>query len=213
VSQSKTQFVYLIASSDSSLVKIGTAQDVAARLRTLQNSSPTPLQVLWQTEGGRRLEAGLHEQFAEYRQHGEWFNLQGLDAVGMVSAAADQLAANVAVRDARKRPAYLRSDIEDDGALGSMMAVLVWESSIADPQERLLMLALADQGGARRVWMRHADLHRKTQIPLGELDAVLARLVEKNLVRPTSEPHPAGLPLPGYWINVALLRSMRAFQA
>lgn len=121
----QAQYVYLIGSSESPLVKIGTAQDVAARLRTLQNSSPTPLRLLWQTEGGRGLEAALHEQFAEYRQHGEWFNLQDRDAVSVVSAAAERLAADVAVRDARKRPAYLRPG-EDDGALGSMMVVLVW---------------------------------------------------------------------------------------
>lgn len=89
--QPKTQFVYLIGSAGSSLVKIGTTQDIASRLRNIQNMSPTPLSVLWQTEGGLALEQALHSRFGKYRKHGEWFDFGRRDPITLVSNAAAEL--------------------------------------------------------------------------------------------------------------------------
>lgn len=91
--------VYLIGSPDSHLVKIGTTRDIATRLRNIQNMSPAPLEVLWQTAGGLLMERVLHERFRKYRRHGEWFDFGSQDAVQLVSAAAADVAYLAPARD------------------------------------------------------------------------------------------------------------------
>ena len=88
VTTRRPEFVYLIGSLDSRLVKIGMSDDVQRRLDQLQRMSPAVLRVLWQTEGGRELEAALHRKLWKYRQHGEWFDFGNRDAVSLVSRAA-----------------------------------------------------------------------------------------------------------------------------
>lgn len=80
------EVVYLIGSPDNRLVKIGRSVNVEARLRSIQNMSPSPLKVLWTTPGGRELEAEFHAIFADYRVHGEWFDFGDRDAVTLVAA-------------------------------------------------------------------------------------------------------------------------------
>jgi hypothetical protein len=68
--------VYFLADPVSQLVKIGTAHDVAARVRSIELMSPVPLVLLGViAAGGRRLEASLHRRFQAHRSHGEWFFL------------------------------------------------------------------------------------------------------------------------------------------
>jgi hypothetical protein len=88
----QAQYVYLIGSSESPLVKIGTTNNIASRLRSIQNMSPAALAVLWQTEGGLVLEQALHERFRKYRKHGEWFDFGRRDPVTVVNTAASELA-------------------------------------------------------------------------------------------------------------------------
>jgi hypothetical protein len=55
-------------------IKIGvTGGDVKGRLAGLRNGSPTELELRATMNGGRELERWVHEQFAEFRLHGEWF--------------------------------------------------------------------------------------------------------------------------------------------
>ncbi|MEV7282654.1 GIY-YIG nuclease family protein [Streptomyces sp. NPDC093111] len=79
-----TNQVYLIGSTDSSLVKIGWTDNPNRRLRDLQTGSPVVLQLLAVFEGGPIVEAELHRRFADKRRHGEWFDL-GPDPVAVVS--------------------------------------------------------------------------------------------------------------------------------
>lgn len=65
-------FAYFIAGDDGA-IKIGTALDVAKRLKGLQTSHPTKLSVLASVPGGRGAEQDYHARFAEHRLHGEWF--------------------------------------------------------------------------------------------------------------------------------------------
>lgn len=107
--------VYLIGSPDSRLVKIGTTQDIKARLRGIQNMSPAPLEVLWQTEGGLLMERVLHERFREYRCHGEWFDFGSSDPVELVSEAAADLNYLIPAREYVQQdplPAATCADIE-----------------------------------------------------------------------------------------------------
>jgi len=96
------QYVYLIGGDASPLVKIGTTNNVASRLRSIQNMSPTPLRVLWHTEGGFGLEQALHDRFRKYRKHGEWFDFGNRNPVTAVSKAAAGLAH--LVRDPKSAP-------------------------------------------------------------------------------------------------------------
>ncbi|MFD5898562.1 GIY-YIG nuclease family protein [Streptomyces sp. NPDC060366] len=84
-------WVYLVGSVAARPVKIGTAADVAARLRDLQCGSPVRLHVMWQTRGGRRLEHALHQRFAAYRSHGEWFDFGEDHPVAIIATAAVDL--------------------------------------------------------------------------------------------------------------------------
>lgn len=65
--------VYFVQSVSGGPIKIGCAVDPLSRLETLQTSYPGPLRLLAVTDGGYRLERQLHEQFSQYRIHGEWF--------------------------------------------------------------------------------------------------------------------------------------------
>jgi hypothetical protein len=85
--QDGAEFVYLIASNASTLVKIGRSVNVPRRLIDIQRMCPVPLVVLWQTEGGFELETALHVMFQRYRRHGEWFDFGGQDPIELVTRA------------------------------------------------------------------------------------------------------------------------------
>ena len=67
--------VYFILAGDDGPVKIGWANDVAARRKALQTSHHEPLRLLRIIEGRRQTERWLHEClcFAGQRMAGEWF--------------------------------------------------------------------------------------------------------------------------------------------
>jgi hypothetical protein len=81
------EVVYLIGSSTSRLVKIGRTKNVSARLRSIRNMSPAPLEVQWTTPGGYALEAHLHCTLARYRAHGEWFDFGSEDPLELIGPA------------------------------------------------------------------------------------------------------------------------------
>jgi hypothetical protein len=84
----KSSWVYAVVQSGSGRVKIGRSQDPVLRLKVLNTSSPEPLRLVWQTEGGVELEGYLHTVFAARRLNGEWFDFTGLDAAQVVEQAA-----------------------------------------------------------------------------------------------------------------------------
>lgn len=98
-----TEYVYLIGSEENHLVKIGRSTNVPARIAALQSGSPIRLALLWQTEGGAKLEAALHRWFKPFRTHGEWFELQGGDALDQVKVALAEMAAAEQARLMEKR--------------------------------------------------------------------------------------------------------------
>jgi len=63
--------IYLLRANDR--IKIGYAEDVAARVKTLQTGSPVPLTLLAAFPGDRATEAALHRRYAHLRVAGEWF--------------------------------------------------------------------------------------------------------------------------------------------
>lgn len=74
IDPSRTAGVYFVRAG--AVVKVGTSQDVRARLRTLQTGCPEPLQLLAVMRGGRAEEAEVHRLFDYLRIHGEWFRAE-----------------------------------------------------------------------------------------------------------------------------------------
>lgn len=73
-SSKRLQSVYFIRSERCGPVKIGIANDVDARLLSLQTAHPHPLTVIAVIpNGGKLKERELHLQFAGSRLNGEWF--------------------------------------------------------------------------------------------------------------------------------------------
>jgi hypothetical protein len=93
----RSTFVYVIG-GERGLVKIGVSEHPERRLAQLQTGSGMTLRLLWQTEGGIRLERTLHRKFGLQRTTGEWFDFDQADPVAAVSAAVAELRTTAAER-------------------------------------------------------------------------------------------------------------------
>lgn len=73
------QVVYLLGHSrrpkDGEPVKIGTAKDVAKRIENIQAGSFQKLYLVCWFEGDGQLERELHDELAEHRIRGDWFEM------------------------------------------------------------------------------------------------------------------------------------------
>lgn len=85
------EVVYIMRAPGHRPVKIGTAGEVDKRAASLGTASPVPLEVLWTTPGDHTLEKALHEEFKEFRLHGEWFDFGDRDPVQMVANAVNAI--------------------------------------------------------------------------------------------------------------------------
>lgn len=94
-----TERVYLIGSTDLLTAKIGRSVDLGRRLYSIQLMSPVRLEVLWSCEGGKDLERALHDHFASYWSHGEWFTFPD-DPARRVREAAEQQLMDVSAQPA-----------------------------------------------------------------------------------------------------------------
>lgn len=65
--------IYFVRCAATQHIKIGFAKDPWKRLCMLRTGSPTQLDLVAMTEGGRPEERELHERFAQDRVRGEWF--------------------------------------------------------------------------------------------------------------------------------------------
>lgn len=110
MSMQSEEYVYVIGSPDSTIVKIGRSTDVAKRLSTIQRMSPLHLTVLWQTEGGSELETALHSWFSARRVHGEWFDFSDGDASALVAEAVSQIT-RPAVQPVSRVAIFSRGDV------------------------------------------------------------------------------------------------------
>lgn len=81
-------WAYAICDAAAEQVKLGCSQNITRRLKGIQISHPAELRVLWQGAGGAAMEAHLHERFARRRIRGEWFDFTGVDALKLISRAA-----------------------------------------------------------------------------------------------------------------------------
>lgn len=86
--QGRNEQVYVIRDRKTRHVKIGISVDPRKRLSSLRTGSPTGMDLLWTSPGGRMLERYLHERFSAHRIRGEWFDFSGCDVLQTVSRAA-----------------------------------------------------------------------------------------------------------------------------
>lgn len=63
--------VYFIAANG--MVKIGFTQNIDERMKAIQATSPTQIELIGTLPGSLRLEREIHERFKHARAHGEWF--------------------------------------------------------------------------------------------------------------------------------------------
>ncbi|SDZ34150.1 T5orf172 domain-containing protein [Saccharopolyspora shandongensis] len=76
---------------DSGVIKIGVSIDPERRRDQLQIGSSLKLQVLWTHDNGsKRLEQWLHQRFAKYRTHNEWFDFGRRKALPLVQDAVSR---------------------------------------------------------------------------------------------------------------------------
>lgn len=66
--------VYVIEDEATRLIKIGISKHPRHRLRDLARDTKHSLRLMFVLPGDDRLERELHQQFAVYRVHGEWFH-------------------------------------------------------------------------------------------------------------------------------------------
>lgn len=73
----KSGVVYLIKADDTNRYKIGCTSNLKARLKALEIKNPYKLEVIHTIPSNdiEALEKALHDQFAQYRTHSEWFEL------------------------------------------------------------------------------------------------------------------------------------------
>lgn len=83
-SRNKTVKTYFFKNPITGLIKIGRTIDVKTRKQSVQCGAGIELFVIAVIEGD--IENELHKQFADYREHGEWFN----DANGLIEKYALQ---------------------------------------------------------------------------------------------------------------------------
>lgn len=67
--------IYIVHAIGTTRYKIGKTDKLEKRLAALQTGSPFPLEVIHSFEAHDETEKVIHEAFAIYRLHGEWFDL------------------------------------------------------------------------------------------------------------------------------------------
>jgi hypothetical protein len=82
----KPQKLYLIWSRELDRYKIGISVDPESRLKELQTSSPSILEMIAfkNVKDARNAEAALHKKYASANVTGEWFELSDQDVVDLV---------------------------------------------------------------------------------------------------------------------------------
>jgi hypothetical protein len=67
------EIVYFIGIVELEAIKIGTTGNLTSRMSNLRTASPVKPELLAVLEGGRDLEATMHNRFQNLRINGEWF--------------------------------------------------------------------------------------------------------------------------------------------
>ena len=86
-SENSGKNIYLVEGDG--LYKIGISASPDKRLKSLQNSSPTPLKMIYtseQTQGAIHIERVIHDEFSHSHSHGEWFELDSKEVGDVIQS-------------------------------------------------------------------------------------------------------------------------------
>ena len=127
--------LYVIGEGNGSgVVKIGKSGDVKVRLASLQTGYPRKLQALHVEPESGHLEDWLHDRFAAFRLHGEWFDFGANDPVATVRAAIEEQ------RSTELLEASIRAEFqtEFDAKLAAGLAErdLYWQAHVSEMEEK-----------------------------------------------------------------------------
>lgn len=151
--ESPSSVVYFIRLGAAGAIKIGKANDLKARLASLQTAASDKLHVLGFIPGDLAEEAALHRRFAASRLHGEWFrpsrNL--LEYISEASIGTEQTGPTVSTP--RSTP-----DAETMQRLISAKD----RRRAAEAELRAAVQAARDKGGSIRVIADAAGLSTRT---------------------------------------------------
>lgn len=129
--------VYLVRVGEHGPVKIGKADDPAARLSELQVANHEKLHLLRVWEGGRAEEAALHARFADLHIRGDWYSfsrlmLRGEGLVEVLAEAPKPVVKKVIV-PAPKRHDPLLEEVEKFIAANGTAATAFGQDVLGDP--------------------------------------------------------------------------------
>ena len=123
--------VYRIGSDETHKVKIGKSIHPERRLADIQRMSPVELRILWTHPGDLALESALHDEFASYRLHGEWFDFGDLNPAATIAAAAERIEARWE-REAAQYAALAAARTEEDRAFAHALRARARDREPAD---------------------------------------------------------------------------------
>lgn len=156
--------IYFVQAENGGPVKVGYAQDLAARLVGLQTSHPEKLVVIATMTGDESTERELHARFAHLRVRGEWFS-PGADLMAFVRSLASPVTARDTSRNDsspvtpnRAVPSRAEPCLAEPprppagGAPGPKLLGLI-------PADRVTVPALPPEGDRRKDASRRAEDH------------------------------------------------------
>ena len=73
--------VYLIQAEETTRYKIGTTENIDARINQLKTGCPYELKLIKTIDGSAWIEHGIHEHFKHCRRKGEWFEFENIESV------------------------------------------------------------------------------------------------------------------------------------
>lgn len=117
--------VYFVQGTDKTRVKIGTTENLGARIYGLSHELGQPIECLHHIPGDVRVERAFHERFASLRLTGEWFRLDGeladfLNGATVVTLDDAKLDARDAPRDVTPSDASRDDQVRGSRAPGSV---------------------------------------------------------------------------------------------
>jgi hypothetical protein len=148
--------IYFITARDIGRVKIGYSAKPRVRFQKMQSDSPTRLALERVCDGDEAVEAALHERFAAFRQHGEWFTISAEIASHMATLPAPVIERKPREKRARLQgptpeAAVLLSEIEAFCARNMLTATSVGSSALNDRP------FVGQLRKGRRVWPETAE--------------------------------------------------------
>ena len=81
IKKNKKDYLYIIQSDVSGMIKIGRSKDPAKRLKQLQTGNPNKLRLIASFKELGWREKIIHESLKKWSEEGEWFNIECVGSI------------------------------------------------------------------------------------------------------------------------------------